>query len=107
MYSPYKVLPQDHLTLQACQLLVQRLEDPRDSQQLERAAYLLLYAVRLDSEATKWQHTHLYPTLLQLLRAGSQQHGHQVVTVILEVVATIARQDVCGCGMLLDLGIVT
>lgn len=92
---------------QACQSLVQRLTQPRDQQQLERSAYLLVYALRLDSEQTLWQQTLLYPTLLQLLRAGSQQHGHDVITVVLEAVATIARKDVRSCSTLLDLGIVT
>ncbi|KAL3156347.1 hypothetical protein ABBQ38_000664 [Trebouxia sp. C0009 RCD-2024] len=91
----------------ACQSLVQRLTQPRDQQQLERSAYLLVYALRLDSEQTLWQQTLLYPTLLQLLRAGSQQHGHDVITVVLEAVATIARKDVRSCSTLLDLGIVT
>lgn len=98
---------QDQLALQACQLLVQRLEYPRDQQQLERAAYLLVYAIRLDSGQTLWQQTQLYPTLVQLLRAGSEHHGHHVITVILQAVSTIARQDVSGCSILLDLGIVT
>ena len=93
--------------MQACQSLVQRLKDPRDQQQLERAAYLLVYALRRDPDQTLWQETLLYPTLLQILRAGSQQHGHQLITMALEAVAIIARQDVGGCSILLDLGIVT
>ena len=105
--QPHKNLLSDHLALQARQLLVQRLENPRDQQQLERAAYLLVYALRLDSDQTPWQQTQLYPTLLQLLRAGSQHHGQNAITVILEAIAVIARQDSCGCSILLDLGIVT
>ena len=93
--------------LQAYKLLVQRLTDPRDPQQLERSAYLLVYALRLDSEQTIWQQTLLYPTLLQLLRAGSRQHGRPVIAVVLEAVATIVRKDVRSCSTLLDLGIVT
>lgn len=88
-------------------MLVQRLEEPRDQQQLERAAYLLVYALRLDSQQTLWQQTQLYPALLQLLRAGPHHHGRHVISVILEAVATIVKQDVYGCSTLQDLGIVT
>ena len=101
------LLPLRSPRLQACQSLVQRLRDPLDSQQLERSACLLVYALRLDAEHTIWQQTLLYPTLLQFLRAGPKQHGQQVITLVMEAVSIITRESFGGCSFLLDLGIVT
>ena len=100
-------MPMRSPCLQACQQLVQRLRDPSDSEQLERSACLLVYALRLDAEYTIWQQTLLYPTLLQFLRAGPEQHGQQIITLVMEAVSIIAREDCGGCSVLLDHGIVT
>ena len=74
-------------------------------EQLAKALQLLLHLQRISKSAL--QQAALYSLLVEILRAGSSEHGIVVVQTTLEIVAVTLRRNTLSCGPLVDLGVVT
>lgn len=81
-------------------------QQTQGSQQLGAATYLLLLVLRSDGGQSSTTQAAVYPVLVDILR-NKEQHNSQVVELVVEAVAVIAKQGAAACSILVDLGVVT
>ena len=81
-------------------------EQMRNVQPLDGTVYLLVHILRAGGRQSNLHQPVVYPLLVDILR-NKQPHSIQVVQMVVEAVAIIAKQGAAGCSILVDLGVVT